>query len=152
MTQMAHIIFLMVSIAFCFCCLVAKSCLTLLRPCELQPTNLLCPWDFPGKSTRVGCHFLLQGLNPCPLHWQTDSLPLSHLGSPCIALAYCKFQCPQESDSLMNASSWWNLFMLETVFPFQGPSALQISAMLGCKTNVFISSSSQTMLEKQAFV
>ena len=24
----------------------------------LQPTRLLCPWDFPGKSTRVGCHCL----------------------------------------------------------------------------------------------
>ena len=23
-------------------------------------TSLLCPWDFPGKNTRVGCHFLLQ--------------------------------------------------------------------------------------------
>ena len=22
----------------------------------LQPTRLLRPWDFPGKSTRVGCH------------------------------------------------------------------------------------------------
>ena len=30
------------------------------RPRVLQPTRLLCPWDFPGKSTRVGCHFLLQ--------------------------------------------------------------------------------------------
>jgi len=26
--------------------------------------------------------FLDQGLNPCPLHWQVDSLPLSHQGSP----------------------------------------------------------------------
>ena len=26
----------------------------------LWPTILLCPWDFPGKSTGVGCHFLLQ--------------------------------------------------------------------------------------------
>ena len=25
--------------------------------------NLLCPWDFQGKSTRVGCHFLLQGIS-----------------------------------------------------------------------------------------
>ena len=25
----------------------------------LQPTRLLHPWDFPGKSTGVGCHFLL---------------------------------------------------------------------------------------------
>ena len=29
------------------------------RPHGLQPTRLLCPWDFPGKSTRVGCHCLL---------------------------------------------------------------------------------------------
>ena len=26
----------------------------------LQPTRLLCPWNFPGKSTGVGCHCLLQ--------------------------------------------------------------------------------------------
>ena len=25
-----------------------------------QPTRLLCPWDFPGKNTGVGYHFLLQ--------------------------------------------------------------------------------------------
>ena len=24
----------------------------------LQPTRLLCPWDFPAKNTGVGCHFL----------------------------------------------------------------------------------------------
>ena len=28
------------------------------------PTRLLCPWDFPGKNTGVGCHFLLQGIFP----------------------------------------------------------------------------------------
>ena len=27
-----------------------------LRPHGLQPTRLLCPWDFPGKSTGVGWH------------------------------------------------------------------------------------------------
>ena len=37
--------------------------------------RLLRPWDFPGKNTVGGCHFLLQGifptqgLNPCLLHW-----------------------------------------------------------------------------------
>ena len=31
-----------------------------LRPRGLQPTRLLRPWDFPGKSTGVGCHCLLQ--------------------------------------------------------------------------------------------
>ena len=30
------------------------------RPHGLQPTRLLRPWDFPGKSTGVGCHCLLQ--------------------------------------------------------------------------------------------
>ena len=29
----------------------------------LQPTRLLCPWDFPGKSTGVGCHCLLHMTN-----------------------------------------------------------------------------------------
>ena len=43
---------------------------------------------FPFQPTGVGCHFLLQGifltqgLNPCLLHWQVESLPLSHQRSP----------------------------------------------------------------------
>ena len=32
-------------------------------PHGLQPTRLLRPWDFPGKSTGVGCHCLLHLLN-----------------------------------------------------------------------------------------
>ena len=31
-----------------------------LWPHGLQPARLLCPWDFPGKRTGVGCHRLLQ--------------------------------------------------------------------------------------------
>ena len=31
-----------------------------MRPHRWQPTRLPCPWDSPGKSTGVGCHFLLQ--------------------------------------------------------------------------------------------
>ena len=30
------------------------------RPHGLHPTSLLHPWDFPGKSTGVGCHCLLR--------------------------------------------------------------------------------------------
>ena len=66
-----------------------------LCPQGLKPTQLLCPWDFPGKNTGVGCHFLLQGifltqqLNPCLLHWQEDSLPLSHVGNSFWRCAVC---------------------------------------------------------------
>ena len=38
-----------------------------LRPHGLQPTRLLRPWDFPGKSTGVGCHHLLRSLAYCNL-------------------------------------------------------------------------------------
>ena len=30
----------------------------------LQPTRLLCQWNFPGKNTGVGCHFILKGIFP----------------------------------------------------------------------------------------
>ena len=59
-----------------------------LRPHGLQPTRLLCPWDFPGKDTGVGCHFLLQGifptqgLNPGLLHHRQILYRLSYKGSP----------------------------------------------------------------------
>ena len=52
-------------------------------PCTV-PARLLCLWDFPGKDTGVGCHFLLQGIfltqrsNPhllCLLHWQAGTVP-----------------------------------------------------------------------------
>ena len=71
-----------------YCCLLAQSCLTLLRPHGLRSPGCLCPWDFPGSNTGVGYHFFLQGTfltqesNLCLLHWQVDSLPLSHQGSP----------------------------------------------------------------------
>ena len=54
--------------------------------CQALLSIGILPWDSPGKNTGVGCHFLLQeiflthGLNLCLLHWQMDSLPLSHLG------------------------------------------------------------------------
>ena len=74
----------------CCCCSVAHSGPTL-RPYGLQASRLLCLWNFPGKNMGAGCHFLLQGIFPSQglnlrllhlLHWQVDSLPLSHLGSP----------------------------------------------------------------------
>ena len=60
------------------CVLCAQSCLALCDHMDYSP-----PWDFPGKNTRVGCYFLLQGIFPTqglnpyllhPMHWQAGSL------------------------------------------------------------------------------
>ena len=57
------------------------------RPHGLWPTRLLHSWDSPGKSTGVGCHFLLQGifptqgLNPGLPHCRQTLYHLSHQGS-----------------------------------------------------------------------
>ena len=37
-----------------------------------EPVRLLCPRDFSGKNTGVGCHFLLKGDLPKP---RIDSVP-----------------------------------------------------------------------------
>ena len=44
-----------------FCCQVVSDSL---QPCGLWLARPLCPWDFPGKNTGVGNHFLLQGIFP----------------------------------------------------------------------------------------
>ena len=66
-------------------CVRAQSCLTLCDPMA----RLFCPWDFPGKNTGVGCHFLLQGIFPIQgsnlrlLHWQVDSFITEPPEKPC---------------------------------------------------------------------
>ena len=89
----------------CLLCLVIK----VVSDCFVTPWTValqfLCPWNFPGKYTGVGCCFLLQGvfwtqgLNFHLLHWQADSLPLSHQGSqvnilgisPFLVISYMHF-------------------------------------------------------------
>ena len=75
-----------------------QSCLTL-RLHGLQPARLFCPWDSPGKNTRVGHHallhgiFLTQGSNwclLCLLNWQAGSLPLVPPGKLSTMLLVCK--------------------------------------------------------------
>ena len=83
-------------------CLADQSCPTLWDPMDCSPPGSSVNGNSPGKNTVVGCHallqgtgrgcyFLLQGIFPtqgsnlhllCLLHWQADSLPLCHLGSP----------------------------------------------------------------------
>ena len=62
--------FVCVCVCVCVCVLSCSVMFDSLWPHRLQSTRLFCPWNFPGKNTRVGCHFLLQeifltqGLNP----------------------------------------------------------------------------------------
>ena len=69
------------------------------RPRGLQPTRLLHPWGFPGKSTRVGCDFLLQeifptqGSNPGLPHCRQMLYRLNHPGSLNRAFPICP-SCP----------------------------------------------------------
>ena len=64
--------------------------------------RLLCPWDFLSKNTEVGYHFLLWGIFPtqgqslCLLLWQSESLPLYHLGSP--RTPFSQFYCSPISE------------------------------------------------------
>ena len=72
-----HYIYIYIYIKLKVSCSVVSDSL---RPHGLQPARLLCLWNFPGKNTGVGCHFLLQGifltqgLSPAV----SDSLPLNH--------------------------------------------------------------------------
>ena len=43
-----------------------------LQPLGMWHTRLLCPRDFWGKNTGVGCHFLLQGIS-----WPRDQIHIS---------------------------------------------------------------------------
>ena len=60
--------FLEKSIINLWCSVVSDS----LWPHGLQPARFLCPWNFPGKNTGVGCHFLFHGI--CPTQVEQASL------------------------------------------------------------------------------
>ena len=72
----------------CIACSVAQSCPTLCNPmnCGLPGSSVhgilqarLLEW-IAVSSSRVSS-WPMSGWSPCLLHWQVDSLPLSHLGS-----------------------------------------------------------------------
>ena len=89
-------------VRMCSCaymCLVAHSCLSVTpwTVAHQAPLSLGFPMQkycsgltFPPPPVGWHWHFPLQGilltegLNPSLLHWQADSLPLSHLAGPCI--------------------------------------------------------------------
>jgi len=78
-----------VCVCVCVCVCVRPRALSCVRRFATPWTvaaRLLCPWNFPGKNSGVGCHFLVMGIFPTQgsnpsvlhlLHWQADSLPLA---------------------------------------------------------------------------
>ena len=101
------------SMCACVCSVVSDS----LWPHGLYPAWCRCPWNFPGRNIGVSFHFQLQGifptqgLNTCLLnlmHWQVDSLPLSHHPLQKYCLSYY-FLCPFWSRFNFTA---WDFFFL----------------------------------------
>ena len=61
-----------------------------------------------GPSRSAACGILPdQGSNPCPLHWQADSQPLRHQGSPCFLFL---------SFITMESYSFMSIFMYSFMF------------------------------------
>ena len=95
-------------------CLVTKLCLTLCNPLDYTcqaPLSL----GFPKQAYWSGLPFLLQGifmtqgLNLSLLHWEVDSLSLSHLGSPLDAeIIFKPWSLSFQFHSLCCAASAWN--------------------------------------------
>ena len=82
--------------------------------------RLLCPWDFPGKNTGVGCQSLLQeifpnqGSNPSSLHCQFSSIQFSNSVVSDSLLPhesqYARPPCPLPTLGVHSnscPSSWW---------------------------------------------
>ena len=78
-------ILMIVCVCVCVSCSVmSNSC----DPMDYSPSGSSVHGDSPGKNTRVGCHFLLQGIfltqgsNACLLYWEADSLLAEPPGKP----------------------------------------------------------------------
>ena len=115
------------------------SCLVMsdsLCPHGLYFARLLCPWDFPGKKTELGCQFPFQAifppqwLNPHLLHWQADSLPLSHLGS----LQNVAFPSELWAAYLSWLEYLWFCWLLRTCNWF----SIAVCNFISCGSNIFI--------------
>ena len=128
-------------------CLVTWVVSNSLPPHVLQPARLLCPWDFLGKNTTVGCHALLQGIfltqgsNPGLLHCRQILYHLATRETPWWALWSESESHSVVSDSLRphGLYSPWNspgqntrvgrLFFFQMIFPTQGSNP----GLLHCK-------------------
>ena len=104
---------------------VAQLCPTLCDPmdCNLPASSL---WGFPGKSTRVSCHFLLQGIFPAQgsnlslPHCRQTLYRLSHQGSPNIMVLVLnrKVTCNVQSSPPLSGQSLFISHLLTSLPQF----------------------------------
>ena len=122
--------FLVVCVCVCVCVCVwvrAQSCPALCDSMDCSLPHSSFHWILQGKNIGVSCHAFLQGIFPtqewnphllCLLHWQVDSLPLSHLGNPeSFLIVLNRFQC---------------LLFFFFIFGFVSLSASLLSCFLFC--------------------
>ena len=92
------------------CSVVSNS----LWPHELGPTRILCPWDFPGKNTGVGFHFLLHGIFPT----QGSNLSFPH----CRQMLYHLSHQFAESDTTEQLTLWLSAFLRDNCLKYDQQS------------------------------
>ena len=95
----------------------AQSCLTFGDPLNssgvlLRDPGLLCPWIFQARVLEWVPFCLLH-----PLHWQAESLPLSHMGSPsyplnlyqlssfCVSTLHLRLFLPKKQKTYLGSSA-----------------------------------------------
>ena len=126
-------------------------------------TKLLGPWDFRGKSTGVGCHFLLQGifptqgLNPGLSHCRQTLYHLSHQESNLPRLKKKKKRGKKVELSLAGQRSQrfkaWGVNVPLLASIWRGPHGKEYRQLLGAKHHPWLTASkemeSQTYSDKE---
>ena len=101
------------SISLHACVLNRLSCVRLFVTPWIIALNLLCAWNFPGKNSGVGCHFLLQGI------FSTQGLS-PHL----LKLMHCRWIFPlsHQGSWTLNFPCATNSFRSPFTYSFRSPS------------------------------
>ena len=81
------------------------------RPHGLHPTRLLHPWDFPGKSTGVGCHFLLHHSSLETTYYKNNLSFCQHVKrlKQCDVIYIYEFYLAIKKDILPLVATWMKL-------------------------------------------
>ena len=132
-------------VAISFCSVMSDSS----WPHGLQPTRLLHLWDFPGKSTGVGCHRLLQNevqvgrLRAYTFEYNKCENPLRHPGGNIQWEMWSRLQIKKSESSVWwCSSSMWVVSQL-SVFDSASPKlAVTLNSLsfcfLTCKMRIII--------------